>query len=76
MKVGLNSSYLCGNVCHTFPSMCAASSPMGVENDPILRDKNCHQLFEFISSESLEKGERGVVSIDMYDLNDWKKFKL
>lgn len=76
MKVGLNNSYLCGRVCHTFPSMYAASSPMGVENDPILRDKNGHQLFEFISTESLEKGERSVVRIDMYDLNDWKKFKL
>ncbi len=134
MTVGLNKQYLSGEVCHTFPSMYAVASPMGIGNDPILLcdDGNGYvndgcangdngngrgkgtgkQLFQFIDSESFLKGggngdnnvnnvngsdgEDGdnnnrngnghgncnfnadgrVVDIDMYDINDWKHFKL
>jgi pimeloyl-ACP methyl ester carboxylesterase len=76
MPVGLNNKFLSGSVCHTFPSMYAAASPMGIENDPILRDEDGHQLFQFIDSMSLKRGEKSVVKIDMYKLDDWKRFKL
>lgn len=76
MNVGLNKEYLKGSVCHTFPSMYAAASPMGIGKDPILRDKNGDQLFQFLDSDSMRKGEKKVVDIDMYNLHDWKTYKL
>ena len=76
MKVGLNRRYLSSRVCHTFPSMYAAASPMGVGHDPILKDDDGDQLFQFLDSESLESGTKEVINIDMYDLDHWKLFKL
>mmetsp|Transcript_3723 Transcript_3723/g.4885 ORF Transcript_3723/g.4885 Transcript_3723/m.4885 type:complete len:481 (+) Transcript_3723:313-1755(+) len=81
MVVGLNREYLSGRVCHTFPSMYQAASPMGVGNDPILRHEDGRQLFQFVDSNSLERdrenGEQGsIVNIDMYSLEDWKRHKL
>ncbi len=76
MKVGLNKRYLGGRVCHTFPSMYAAASPMGIGNDPILRDDDGDQLFQFVDSESIKKGKKQIIDIDMYSLDDWKSYKL
>ena len=87
MMVGLNRRYLGGEVIHTFPSMYAAASPM--IDDPILR-RSCQvteedgickttsrQLFQFINMQLLrDEGKREVVPIDMWEIQDWKKYKL
>ena len=87
MVVGLNRQFLGGEVVHTFPSMYAAASPM--MEDPILRlscehieeDGTCkttsRQLFQFVNIQLLQdEGRREVVPIDMWDIKDWKKYKL
>ena len=76
MKVGLNKVYLGGSVCHTFASMYAAASPMGIGNDPILKDNNGNQLFQFLDSESMKWGNKKIIDIDMYNLQHWKFYKL
>ena len=44
MPVGINQKYFAPRVLHTFPSMFATASPMGVENDPNLKDEHGTQL--------------------------------
>jgi len=76
MTVGLNKTFLRGDICYTFPSLYAGASPTGIGNDPILRDEYGHQLFQFIDSKSVKGGDKVSVDIDMYDVDHWKKFKL
>jgi len=72
MVVGVNCKYLSPDVLHTFPSMFAASSPMGVCNDPILRDGHGTQLWQYVDSKDITR----TINIDMYNIEDWKKYKI
>jgi len=72
MIVGCNKAYLGPNVVHTFPSMFAAASPMGVGIDPILKDADGRQLWQFVDSNDTSR----VIDINMWDIEDWKKYKI
>lgn len=72
MMVGLNKKYLGPDVVHTFPSMYAAASPMGVGKDPILRNCEGRQLWQFADLRDMQKN----VDIDMWKYDDWKKFRI
>jgi len=72
MNVGLNKSYLGPDVIHTFPSMYATASPMGVGKDPILRNHEGRQLWQFVDMHDMKKN----VDIDMWNIEDWKKYKI
>ena len=87
MTVGWNRRYLSGEVVHTFPSMYAAASPM--MEDPILRrtcqvikedgtiSTSTRYLFQFVNKQLLrDEGKWEVVPIDMWNIQDWKKYKL
>lgn len=69
--IGLNKTFLGPNVVHTFPSMYSCASPMGVQNDPILRCRDGRKLWNFVD---LETGKD--IYIDMWKIEDWKKFQL
>jgi len=71
---GLNRKYLDRPVYHTFPSIYATASP---RDDPILKDEDGNQMFEFVDMARLrDTGEKVVVPIDLYDIEHWKKYKL
>ena len=72
MIVGLNKKYLGPDVVHTFPSMYGTASPMGVGKDPILRNSEGRQLWQFVNLRDMQKN----VDIDMWNFEDWKKFRL
>jgi hypothetical protein len=72
MVVGINNRYLGPKVIHTFPSMFATASPMGVGNDPILKDEHGTQLWQFVDSNETKT----LVDIDMYSIEEWKKYKI
>ncbi len=72
MVVGLNKRYLGPEVIQTFPSMYATSSPMGVWDDPILRDVNGTQLWQFFDSRDIASS----IDIDMYKIESWKKYNI
>uniref|UniRef100_A0A7S4SDI4 Uncharacterized protein n=1 Tax=Ditylum brightwellii TaxID=49249 RepID=A0A7S4SDI4_9STRA len=70
--IGLNKAYIGPKVAHTFPSLYAGASPMNVWKDPILRSSDGRQLWQFVDSKDTEK----TIDIDMWNINDWKKYKI
>jgi pimeloyl-ACP methyl ester carboxylesterase len=72
MNVGLNKTYLGPDVVHTFPSMYATASPMGVGKDPVLRNRKGRQLWQFVDAKDTKKN----VDIDMWNVQDWKRYKI
>ena len=80
MVVGINRRYLGPDVVHTFPSMFATASPMGVGNDPMLKNELGRQLWQFVDSRQIDTDTDtdsvAVVDINFYDIEDWKKYKI